>query len=100
MHGTRPDIARCVHRPLLEFAAYTWACYLVSLLRFWLSSEFARGVLTGGLGGALVLGTIVAGASLWASFRVRTRECYLAVAVSVPLSALAWWDFVFWHLPN
>src|SRR5262249_26305549 len=91
----RPNIARCVHRPLLALAAVTWACYLASLLPLGAGSEVVQGLLSGFFAGAIVFGSIAAGASLWASLWVRRSGCYLAALLTVPLAGLCWWQLIF-----
>ena len=90
-----PDIGPTVHRFFLFIGIALWACYFVLIA---LSQILPLGLAA--LGTGCVLGTIMTGAALWTSIRVRRPIMYVAVIVLLPLSILCWWQWVVGAIPG
>jgi hypothetical protein len=90
-----PDIGPTVHRFFLFIGIALWAFYFVLIA---LSQILPLGLAA--LGTGCVLGTIMTGAGLWTSIRVRRPILYVAVIVLLPLSILCWWQLVVGATPG
>jgi hypothetical protein len=91
--GSAADLGRA----FLAGAILTWVGFLLTFLPVGPDRGIARGAVAGCFAGAVVFGTIGAGAGAWAAVRARWVAWVWAALLFAPVCLLCWWRLLTWE---